>query len=256
MEQQTHSAGWRLSGATRQSRRRPTPHRCRPRPRLCSLHNNNKSARRRYRRNAPRRSAGIGLLLVGIAAPFKFAVSIHFLPRFCIHFQKQILLNGPIQGGLFWECPNVYLIIHQNYHPSKAIVQFTIRQIFVFLWKSKASEHLRHFYEFYSYFCHNCECVSRLSVLQLVLLFFTLNLSESIFFPGPPTPTLPSSPKNKTWKGRMAKQLRRMHGGAAAAAAPATGWLGAPLERCPADPDHPLVPKAVSLPAQAVEVSV
>ncbi|KAJ8725450.1 hypothetical protein PYW08_003633 [Mythimna loreyi] len=70
---------------------------------------------------------------------------------------------------------------------------------------------------------------------------------------GPPTPTLPSSPKNKTWKGRMAKQLRRMHGGAAAAAAPAAGWLGAPLERCPHDPEHPLVPKAVTLPAHAVE---
>nr|XP_049695062.1 rho GTPase-activating protein 23 isoform X4 [Helicoverpa armigera] len=70
---------------------------------------------------------------------------------------------------------------------------------------------------------------------------------------GPPTPTLPSSPKNKTWKGRMAKQLRRMHGGAAAAAAPAAGWLGAPLERCPHDPEHPLVPRAVTLPAHAVE---
>ncbi|XP_073944334.1 rho GTPase-activating protein 23-like isoform X3 [Choristoneura fumiferana] len=71
---------------------------------------------------------------------------------------------------------------------------------------------------------------------------------------GPPTPTLPSSPKNKTWKGRMAKQLRRMHGGGAAAApAPASGWLGAPLERCPADPEHPLVPRAVTLPAHAVE---
>ncbi|KAL4714037.1 hypothetical protein ACJJTC_008391 [Scirpophaga incertulas] len=75
--------------------------------------------------------------------------------------------------------------------------------------------------------------------------------------PGPPpaTPTLPSSPKNKTWKGRVAKQLRRMHGGAAGAGAGAgaSGWLGAPLERCPADPDHPLVPRAVTLPAQAVE---
>ncbi|XP_075969245.1 rho GTPase-activating protein 23-like isoform X2 [Anticarsia gemmatalis] len=70
---------------------------------------------------------------------------------------------------------------------------------------------------------------------------------------GPPTPTLPSSPKNKTWKGRMAKQLRRMHPGAAAAAAPATGWLGAPLERCPSDPEHPFVPRAVTLPAHAVE---
>ncbi|XP_052737709.1 rho GTPase-activating protein 23 isoform X2 [Bicyclus anynana] len=71
---------------------------------------------------------------------------------------------------------------------------------------------------------------------------------------GPPTPTLPSSPKNKTWKGRMAKQLRRMHGGATTPApAAATGWLGAPLERCPADPENPLVPKAVTLPAQAVE---
>ncbi|XP_039746949.1 rho GTPase-activating protein 23 isoform X3 [Pararge aegeria] len=71
---------------------------------------------------------------------------------------------------------------------------------------------------------------------------------------GPPTPTLPSSPKNKTWKGRMAKQLRRMHGGAATPApAAATGWLGAPLERCPSDPENPLVPKAVTLPAQAVE---
>ncbi|GBP65139.1 Rho GTPase-activating protein 21-B [Eumeta japonica] len=73
---------------------------------------------------------------------------------------------------------------------------------------------------------------------------------------GPPTPTLPSSPKNKTWKGRVAKQLRRMHGGAAggAASAPeASGWLGAPLERCPADPAHPLVPLAVTLPATAVE---
>ncbi|CAH0718827.1 unnamed protein product, partial [Brenthis ino] len=71
---------------------------------------------------------------------------------------------------------------------------------------------------------------------------------------GPPTPTLPSSPKNKTWKGRVAKQLRRMHGGAAGSAAPAAaGWLGAPLERCPADADHPNVPKAVTLPAQAVE---
>ncbi|KPJ07914.1 Rho GTPase-activating protein 21-B [Papilio machaon] len=73
---------------------------------------------------------------------------------------------------------------------------------------------------------------------------------------GPPTPTLPSSPKNKTWKGRMAKQLRRMQGGAGAGAggAPAvTGWLGAPLERCPTDPDHPGVPLAVTLPATAVE---
>ncbi|XP_061383499.1 rho GTPase-activating protein 21-B isoform X9 [Danaus plexippus] len=69
---------------------------------------------------------------------------------------------------------------------------------------------------------------------------------------GPPTPTLPSSPKNKTWKGRMAKQLRRMHGGASAAP-PVTGWLGAPLDRCPSDPEHPLVPKAVTLPAHAVE---
>ncbi|KAJ0180336.1 hypothetical protein K1T71_003740 [Dendrolimus kikuchii] len=73
---------------------------------------------------------------------------------------------------------------------------------------------------------------------------------------GPPTPTLPSSPKNKTWKGRMAKQLRRMHGGAASAAATtpaASGWLGAPLERCPHDPAHPYVPRAVTLPAHAVE---
>ncbi|CAH0406643.1 unnamed protein product [Chilo suppressalis] len=70
---------------------------------------------------------------------------------------------------------------------------------------------------------------------------------------GPPTPTLPSSPKNKTWKGRMAKQLRRMHGGASNATPASTGWLGAPLERCPSDPENPLVPKAVTLPAQAVE---
>ncbi|CAG5011916.1 unnamed protein product [Parnassius apollo] len=73
---------------------------------------------------------------------------------------------------------------------------------------------------------------------------------------GPPTPTLPSSPKNKTWKGRMAKQLRRMQGGTGAAPGsnPAvTGWLGAPLERCPTDPDHPGVPLAVTLPATAVE---
>ncbi|XP_053625421.1 rho GTPase-activating protein 21 isoform X2 [Plodia interpunctella] len=71
---------------------------------------------------------------------------------------------------------------------------------------------------------------------------------------GPPTPTLPSSPKNKTWKGRMAKQLRRMHPGATTTAPPAaSGWLGAPLERCPADPEHPFVPKAVTLPANAVE---
>ncbi|KAL0893638.1 hypothetical protein ABMA27_013802 [Loxostege sticticalis] len=70
---------------------------------------------------------------------------------------------------------------------------------------------------------------------------------------GPPTPTLPSSPKNKTWKGRMAKQLRRMHGGTSNATAATTGWLGAPLERCPADPEHPLVPRAVTLPAHAVE---
>lgn len=53
----------------------------------------------------------------------------------------------------------------------------------------------------------------------------------------------------------MAKQLRRMHGGATAAAAPASGWLGSPLERCPSDPDHPCVPRAVTLPAHAVEVS-
>ncbi|XP_052758248.1 rho GTPase-activating protein 23 isoform X4 [Galleria mellonella] len=72
---------------------------------------------------------------------------------------------------------------------------------------------------------------------------------------GPPTPTLPSSPKNKTWKGRMAKQLRRMHGGTSttAPATATTGWLGAPLERCPTDPEHPLVPRAVTLPAHAVE---
>ncbi|CAH2074472.1 unnamed protein product, partial [Iphiclides podalirius] len=73
---------------------------------------------------------------------------------------------------------------------------------------------------------------------------------------GPPTPTLPSSPKNKTWKGRMAKQLRRMQGGTATAPGappPVTGWLGAPLERCPTDPEHPGVPLAVTLPATAVE---
>ncbi|XP_041977780.1 uncharacterized protein LOC121732070 isoform X4 [Aricia agestis] len=68
---------------------------------------------------------------------------------------------------------------------------------------------------------------------------------------GPPTPTLPSSPKNKTWKGRMAKQLRRM--GGTAPAPPTTGWLGAPLEACPTDPAHPLVPQAITLPASAVE---
>jgi hypothetical protein len=72
---------------------------------------------------------------------------------------------------------------------------------------------------------------------------------------GPPTPTLPSSPKNKTWKGRMAKQLRRMHGGASSAAPATTGWLGAPLDRCPSDPEHPMVPRAVTLPAHAVEVT-
>lgn len=70
---------------------------------------------------------------------------------------------------------------------------------------------------------------------------------------GPPTPTLPSSPKNKTWKGRVAKQLRRMQGGVTTAAAPTSGWLGAPLERCPTDPEHPCVPRAVTLPAHAVE---
>ncbi|XP_047527565.1 rho GTPase-activating protein 21 isoform X4 [Vanessa atalanta] len=70
---------------------------------------------------------------------------------------------------------------------------------------------------------------------------------------GPPTPTLPSSPKNKTWKGRVAKQLRRMHGGTGSAAPTVVGWLGAPLERCPADAETPSVPKAVTLPAQAVE---
>ncbi|XP_037869455.1 rho GTPase-activating protein 21 isoform X4 [Bombyx mori] len=72
---------------------------------------------------------------------------------------------------------------------------------------------------------------------------------------GPPTPTLPSSPKNKTWKGRVAKQLRRMHGGNTTSSPPVnvTGWLGAPLERCPSDPEHPLVPRAITLPAQAVE---
>lgn len=76
-------------------------------------------------------------------------------------------------------------------------------------------------------------------------------------FLGPPTPTLPSSPKNKTWKGRMAKQLRRMHGGTNTPATPAvTGWLGAPLERCPSEPEYPCVPRAVTLPANAVEVSV
>lgn len=71
---------------------------------------------------------------------------------------------------------------------------------------------------------------------------------------GPPTPTLPSSPKNKTWKGRMAKQLRRMHGGGSGTTpAQSTGWLGAPLERCPSDSAHPFVPLAVTLPATAVE---
>ncbi|CAK1552565.1 unnamed protein product [Leptosia nina] len=81
------------------------------------------------------------------------------------------------------------------------------------------------------------------------------NRSPTVSMIGPPTPTLPSSPKNKTWKGRMAKQLRRMHAGATGAPAPpaVTGWLGAPLERCPADPNHPLVPRAVTLPADAVE---
>lgn len=52
----------------------------------------------------------------------------------------------------------------------------------------------------------------------------------------------------------MAKQLRRMHGGTSTAAAAASGWLGAPLDRCPSDPEHPLVPRAVTLPAHAVEV--
>ncbi|KAI5638498.1 rhoGAP domain-containing protein [Phthorimaea operculella] len=71
---------------------------------------------------------------------------------------------------------------------------------------------------------------------------------------GPPTPTLPSSPKNKTWKGRMAKQLRRMHPGGSNQTQPqTTGWLGAPLERCPTDAANPCVPRAVTLPAQAVE---
>ncbi|KPJ01693.1 Rho GTPase-activating protein 21 [Papilio xuthus] len=43
-------------------------------------------------------------------------------------------------------------------------------------------------------------------------------------------------------------------GGCGAGGAPAvTGWLGAPLERCPTDPDHPGVPLAVTLPATAVE---
>ncbi|VVD00439.1 unnamed protein product [Leptidea sinapis] len=56
-------------------------------------------------------------------------------------------------------------------------------------------------------------------------------------------------------QGRVAKQLRRMHGGTAGshAAPPVSGWLGAPLESCPPDDQHPLVPKAVTLPAQAVE---
>lgn len=52
----------------------------------------------------------------------------------------------------------------------------------------------------------------------------------------------------------MAKQLRRMHGGGTSAPVPPAGWLGAPLERCPSDPAHPLVPRAVTLPAAAVEV--
>ncbi|XP_050682076.1 rho GTPase-activating protein 23-like [Leptidea sinapis] len=81
------------------------------------------------------------------------------------------------------------------------------------------------------------------------------NRSPTVSMVGPPTPSLPSSPKNKTWKGRVAKQLRRMHGGTAGshAAPPVSGWLGAPLESCPPDDQHPLVPKAVTLPAQAVE---
>ncbi|XP_045514310.1 rho GTPase-activating protein 21 isoform X2 [Pieris brassicae] len=81
------------------------------------------------------------------------------------------------------------------------------------------------------------------------------NRSPTVSMVGPPTPTLPSSPKNKTWKGRMAKQLRRMHPGTAGPPAPpaVTGWLGAPLERCPSDPSHPTVPRAVTLPAEAVE---
>lgn len=55
----------------------------------------------------------------------------------------------------------------------------------------------------------------------------------------------------------MAKQLRRMHGGnTPSTPAPVSGWLGAPIERCPTDAANPLVPRAVTLPASAVEVGL
>lgn len=45
-------------------------------------------------------------------------------------------------------------------------------------------------------------------------------------------------------------------GGTGTPGSGAGGWLGAPLESCPSDPAHPLVPLAVTLPASAVEVLI
>lgn len=74
-----------------------------------------------------------------------------------------------------------------------------------------------------------------------------------------------ASPKSKTWKGRVARQLRRMQAGGAgtspvgspnslnSSAAKLNGAVGIPLERCEPLPGHPLVPHLVGLCTRAVE---
>ncbi|XP_077283847.1 rho GTPase activating protein at 19D isoform X3 [Arctopsyche grandis] len=77
--------------------------------------------------------------------------------------------------------------------------------------------------------------------------------------------SLTASPKSKTWKGRVARQLRRMQAGGAGTSPVGTpnsissmnsrmnGAVGIPLERCESLPSHPLVPHLVGLCTRAVE---
>ncbi|KAG8230304.1 hypothetical protein J437_LFUL008496, partial [Ladona fulva] len=68
------------------------------------------------------------------------------------------------------------------------------------------------------------------------------------------------SPKSKTWKGRVAKQFRRIQqgGGASSPSSPTAPrpegvTIGVPLEDCPPSTNHPFVPLLVELCTSIVE---
>lgn len=64
-----------------------------------------------------------------------------------------------------------------------------------------------------------------------------------------------TSPKSKTWRGRMAKQFRKMHGASSPSSptAPEGSTFGIPLEQCLMSNKNPYVPRFVEVCTDIVE---